>query len=81
MNEDKEMVFGEGDVSIEIPNPMSIDNKSFNADYYGAWVAGQLFSMLDPVQHTNADETANMVCKRVKTFVSKVQGMFGGAFS
>ena len=81
MNEEKEMILGEGDVSITIPNPMSIDNKSFNADYYGAWVAGQLFSMMDPVQHTNADETANMVCKRTAAFVAKVKSTFGGAFS
>lgn len=81
MEDNKEMVFGEGDVSIEIPNPLSVDHKTYNFDYYCAMAAAGLFALTDPEQFPNSDDAATKIVNRAKIFGNKVRGAFPGAFS
>lgn len=78
LNDEKEMVYGEGEASV--PDPLHIVNQKFSKDYYGALVAAKAWAMVDMEQHPNADDAAKKVCARAKTFVDKIAGTFPGAF-
>lgn len=49
-------------------------------DVYKANASLQLFSMMDPVQHTNAVKTSNEILARVEVFAAMVRDKWPDAF-
>ena len=82
--ENAEMIFGEGEGAaggaITVPNPIGINNKQYEFDYYCAMAAAGLFSLVDMEQYPNADDISQKIINRTKTFAKKVKEAFPNAF-
>lgn len=79
---DTPMVYGEGEggTTVNVPNPLGIQQEGYIEDAYKAWIAGRLFSAIDFNQNQNVDSEIDKVLKMVEQFVAKAKGKFPKAF-
>ena len=81
-NVNNDNIFGEGEggATIAIPNPMNIQHKKYNFDFYCALAAQQLFSMVDMEQYSNTSDITQKVINRIEYFAKEIKKKWPEAF-